>query len=309
MSSSRILKQLIENSAETEMTTYYSSLNYVIPYTEIAPIQQLNTGYETKISLSWLHGTKLIAVKEALTPLANQIMINEAFIYQYMQEQTQNLDYVIKYYGVSINQNNKLNIVMEYISDKDAHDWISSFKRNEVNITSKNMYTVLKNAAAAVKSLHEMDIIHCDLKLENFIYYKEGSVKLIDFGFAKHLDDFDFIKNNSCVGTLGYLAPETLNAQLYSKNSDMYAFGSVMYTLSEMLIPYNSDGKPLQFSYRTPAKLAELIQACWNEDPDSRPTASEVCDKLDLLFFESEPSTPPEHIIETQLESSSSLVM
>ena len=71
--------------------------------------------------------------------------------------------------------------------------------------------------------LHQMSIIHRDLKLENILLDQEGYLKIIDFGLAKLYDENKLAQ--TFAGTPEYLAPEmvkeegqTVDIQIPSKN-------------------------------------------------------------------------------------------
>merc|ERR1712187_169982 len=74
----------------------------------------------------------------------------------------------------------------------------------------------------AVNYLHSHNIVHRDLKLENFLYDKRNSnhLKLIDFGFSKFRDG-DKRLRTSC-GTLSYVAPEVLQ-ESYTNQCDLWS--------------------------------------------------------------------------------------
>lgn len=66
----------------------------------------------------------------------------------------------------------------------------------------------MNELCGAVKYLHERNIIHRDVKLEN-VLYNGGDIKLIDFGFAMVLESEDETLNDFC-GTPSYMSPEML---------------------------------------------------------------------------------------------------
>ncbi|POG80864.1 kinase-like domain-containing protein, partial [Rhizophagus irregularis DAOM 181602=DAOM 197198] len=88
------------------------------------------------------------------------------------------------------------------------------------------------------------------------------------------------------IWVLPYVAPEVLCGENYSTASAIYSFGIVMNTLATGKRPwYNRahdinlakdicNGKRLEISDDTPNFYAELIQQCWDNDPEKRPTAS-----------------------------------
>ena len=81
--------------------------------------------------------------------------------------------------------------------------------------------------------MKKQKIIHRDLKLENFLFAQEDSLmlKLIDFGFAKVVDD----RTWTLCGTPEYLAPELIQSKGHNKSVDWWAVGILIY---EMLAGY-----------------------------------------------------------------------
>lgn len=110
------------------------------------------------------------------------------------------------------------------------------------NVTVRNSYIellqVLNEVAQAVQHLHNMHLIHCDIKPENVLLKTDSSrplsfvTKLSDFGLAKLLRENYYIVNRSGSGTVTHLAPELF--QMGSKVTtavDSFSFGIMMWEL------------------------------------------------------------------------------
>ncbi|KAF4431022.1 camp-dependent kinase catalytic subunit [Fusarium acutatum] len=83
----------------------------------------------------------------------------------------------------------------------------------------------------AVDYLHSKDIVHRDLKPENILVDWLGYIKIVDFGFAKHVP----AKTWTLCGTPEYMAPEVISGRGYGKSVDWWCFGILTY---EMLCGY-----------------------------------------------------------------------
>ena len=81
--------------------------------------------------------------------------------------------------------------------------------------------------------LHTFDIVHRDLKLENFLYSHKGEdaeIKLIDFGLSQKYQEVNDIKMKTVAGTALYVAPEVLEGK-YDAKCDLWSCGIIMYLL------------------------------------------------------------------------------
>lgn len=62
----------------------------------------------------------------------------------------------------------------------------------------------------ALYTIHKQNVIYRDLKPENVMIDSDGHIKLIDFGFSKHLSNNGNARAYTNCGTLGYTAPEVI---------------------------------------------------------------------------------------------------
>jgi serine/threonine protein kinase len=101
-------------------------------------------------------------------------------------------------------------------------------------ISSERALDYAEQALSAVAHAHSRNIIHCDVKPENFILFDENRLKLTDFGFSKVV--VRSLQKGSGSGTVGYLAPEqALGRPMYQ--SDVFSLGLVIYQLFSGRLP------------------------------------------------------------------------
>ncbi|XP_052238743.1 dual serine/threonine and tyrosine protein kinase-like isoform X3 [Dreissena polymorpha] len=151
--------------------------------------------------------------------------------------------------------------------------------------------------ARGLAHIHASNFAHRDLKLANVLMSK-GVVKVCDFGFAKHEADL----SGTYTGTRTHMSPEILSGKPYTKKTDMYSLAIVLWELWYGRHAYSEDtydtfdvGTLLDAikegtrpncreRYAIPSNLVQLIERCWDGNPDVRPTAEEVTTDLQIVF-------------------------
>ncbi|KAJ7113530.1 kinase-like domain-containing protein, partial [Mycena epipterygia] len=147
--------------------------------------------------------------------------------------------------------------------------------------------------ALGLEYLHENHVVHGDLKALNVLVTPSCRACIADFGLASIADAMTVSRG----GTGRYLAPELFRGDKAHFGSDVYAYACVCYEILTGQVPFHEfpndmtvmfhvlDGKrPSQPSScsGTPAldSIWELLQDCWQEKPDMRPTAVEIVERL-----------------------------
>lgn len=130
-------------------------------------------------------------------------------------------------------------IVMEKLPGRSLEEEIEARGRLDEETTR----SILRQLAAALEQAHRNGIVHRDVKPSNIVMANGGQVKLMDFGLALDPE----VEKNVCggealrVGTPVYMAPEQINGEALSGQSDIYSLGIIAY---EMLIgraPYTGN--------------------------------------------------------------------
>jgi len=190
-------------------------------------------------------------------------------------------------YGVE-EQNGVHALVMELVEGPTLADRIS-----EGPIPLDEALPLAEQMAQALEYAHEHGVIHRDLKPANVKVTEEGTVKVLDFGLAKAMEDeaatgdpadsptltLGATKAGVILGTAAYMAPEQARAKRVDKRADIWAFGVVLYEmltgqrlfrgedLTETLAAVVMKEPDLSAA---PPKVRRLLQRCLEKDPKKR---------------------------------------
>ena len=142
--------------------------------------------------------------------------------------------YIVKHYTL-----NKTNCIKtDFINDIDLLDYLNTYIDLENPIEEKVLWKIFRQCIESVKYLHEKNIVHRNIRLENFYITDDKEIKLGNFRYATLINEAKEDMNYPEEGIL-YKSAETLNKYIYNKKSDLYALGVVFYKLCYFEFPYD----------------------------------------------------------------------
>ena len=180
-------------------------------------------------------------------------------------------------------------IVMEYVSGGDLKVLIDE----KGPLPSDELAKLGAEVSAGLAHAHASGVIHRDIKPHNILIDAYGRPKLTDFGIARALDATQATQTGSYLGTALYSAPEQLRGEKVTPKSDIYSLGMTFYQAAVGQAPFT--GTPIEIASQhvsrepdVPSVLGadlsdeveKLILDCVQKDPDLRPTAEEVHERL-----------------------------
>ena len=203
--------------------------------------------------------------------------------------------------------NHKNIVKLYYVKEsKDAFDLVMEYARygNLYLYIKKNSYLSEEKSfkyfiqvVNAIYFLHKNDLIHRDIKPENILMFKDGIVKLCDFGWCARLDGGQRI---TFCGTVEYMSPEMVNKEEYSKEIDIWSLGILLYEMNHGYSPFKPDKakfniydvidnikiKDLKFANEISKECKELIIHLLDRDITKRYKVEDIFSSNFVKFYE-----------------------
>jgi serine/threonine protein kinase len=192
-----------------------------------------------------------------------------------------------------------------------AHNIKQLFLQVGVEGLAHYMPGIVEQSVASLEYLHNKGWIHCDVKPDNFLMNREGTVKLIDFALAAHRRGAlaRWIPSRMKVqGTRSYMSPEQIRGRGVDERSDIYGLACMLHELIAGKPPFtgSSTQELLTKHLRNPppslnsagrdvtSEFAELIRTMLSKKPTHRPpTMHDVSQTLrGMKVFNRTPSPP-----------------
>src|ERR671935_150755 len=90
---------------------------------------------------------------------------------------------------------------------------------------------IFRELMFALGDIHEKGILHRDLKPQNLMFRQDGTLAILDFGIAKHVDAIDRTKQGEVLGTPRYMSPEQVQGRALDLRTDIYSAGVLLYQM------------------------------------------------------------------------------
>ena len=185
-------------------------------------------------------------------------------------------------------------IVMEYVDGINLKQYL----KKKGALSWKEVLHFSTQIAKALSHAHSKGIIHMDIKPQNIILPKDGTVKIADFGIA-HLveegtdrgDDAD-----EALGSIHYISPEQARGEAVDGRTDIYSLGVVMYEMLTGQMPFDGESvaevavkhftispeAPTAINPEIPPELEEITLKAMQPNPADRyPVANEMLADLE----------------------------
>merc|ERR1719310_370163 len=177
-------------------------------------------------------------------------------------------------------------IVMDFCEGGDLSERIKKMRSQRKSFSEEQVLRWFTQAILALKYIHDMKILHRDLKSGNFFLSKSGNLKMGDFGIAKVLECTAACAQTQ-IGTPYYLSPEICSGKPYNWSSDIWSMGCILHEMCARKVPFDApdlkslirkitSGAPPDLPSEYSAGLRNLGRELLSRNPDDRPQAQEV---------------------------------
>jgi serine/threonine-protein kinase len=187
-------------------------------------------------------------------------------------------------------------ITMEYIAGKDL--WTIIDERGK--LPPQETVVLLRQIARGAQAMHQLGIVHRDLKSENVIVDGSGAAVILDFGLARGgLAHPNMTLDSVLLGTPHYMSPEQALGKKVDARSDVYSMGIIAYEMLTGRLPFNANSPvatamkqvstplPQEPLAEVPRDLvAVILKACAKDAAARFATAEELETELALLKLE-----------------------
>ena len=185
-------------------------------------------------------------------------------------------------------------IVMELIDGITLKEYLSRRGR----LSPKEVTVFATQIARALEHAHDHNIIHRDIKPQNIMLLRDGTVKVADFGIAHFAARENTYSKGEAIGSVHYVSPEQARGSYVDNRTDLYSLGVVMYEMITGRLPFEGETPvsialqhinsialpPSVFAEDVPEQLEEITMRAMNPSLTKRySSAAQILSDLEAF--------------------------
>ena len=171
-------------------------------------------------------------------------------------------------------------IAMEYLDGVTLKEYFD----NVGVLDWKEATHYIKQILSAVQHAHERGVVHRDIKPQNIMLMRDGTVKMMDFGIARVSDYETQNMSKEAIGSVHYISPEQASGDALDERTDIYSIGIMLYQFCTGSLPFDGDNAvsialmqiqdqpilPRELNDDIPVGLEQIILHAMMKDPQER---------------------------------------
>jgi len=166
-----------------------------------------------------------LVVKILRTDLTEDAHAIERFMSEYSLIERIHSAHVARIFGHGISEGYAY-LVMEFFDGGDLDKRLHGRA-----LPPEEALRIFRQLMFALGDIHECGILHRDLKPQNLMFRTDGSLAIVDFGIAKHIDAIDRTSHGEIVGTPRYMSPEQVQSRALDLRTDIYSAGVLLFQM------------------------------------------------------------------------------
>jgi len=243
-------------------------------------------------------------------PVAIKVLktTNESDIEEFIKEFTIFVSvtspYIVSFIGALLDP--RLCIVMEFCEKGSLY---RALNQDNFPLDWNTSLSFAKEITLGIHALHTHNpvVIHRDIKTLNVLVTKDYHCKLADFGLSRTDTTTNLNSLMQCKGTYAYIAPEAYTGEKATTYTDIYSLGIIIWEIFTRLVkkkyerPYGEFKIRVEFTILVQVaqeglrptlpnqfndKLKQIIQKCWSQKKEDRPTTDQILIDIEALIQE-----------------------
>ncbi len=259
---------------------------------EFTIIRRIGNGARSTIYLATdEQDGSLVALKRVIVEKPEDYRVLEQTELEYKVAQEIDHPYVRKCYRLrkirSMFKVRELLLSMEHFEGKTLED--------SPTLSLGDVLLVFRMVATGLSAMHQRGYIHCDIKPNNILISKSGTIKIIDLGQSCRIGTI----KSRIQGTPDYIAPEQVKRKTLTPKTDIFNLGATMYwaltgkNVPTLIPKKNGVGRleppkcpaPHEMKNQLPLGISMLVMDCVKNDPAERPPSmADVIAGLDAMI-------------------------
>uniref|UniRef100_A0A3B5LH85 Tyrosine-protein kinase n=1 Tax=Xiphophorus couchianus TaxID=32473 RepID=A0A3B5LH85_9TELE len=265
-------------------TAGFSYEMWEIKPSELTFMKELGSGQYGQVRLGMWRSQHKVAIKT----IKEGAMYEEDFIEEAKLMMKLSHPKLVQLYGVC-SQQRPIYIVTEFMQQGCMVNYLRQ-RRGSFSLGS--LLDMCLDVCEGMEYLEANSFIHRDLAARNCLMNDAMVVKVSDFGMARYVLDNQYTSTKGAKFPVKWSPPEVFNYCKFSSKSDVWSYGVLMWevftegqmpfdqSLNHEVVAMVTNGHRLFRPKMATAALYDIMQLCWNNRPEERPSFSELCLKL-----------------------------